>query len=171
MNKSLSQNYQGYFQNYISQVPEENLLDAFNKQTPIISSFLSSIPKSKNLFAYADGKWTIKEVLQHIIDTERIMSYRALAFARKEKNVLTGFDENEYAESSNGNNRTWQSLGNEFLIVRHSTHLLFNSLTEEMLVSEGRWDTNKLNVAGFGFITLGHFYHHKKIIEERYLGK
>ena len=106
-------------------MPEESLQDAFNKQTPFISSFLSSVPKDKYLYAYAEGKWTIKEILQHMIDTERIMAYRALAFARKEKANLPGFEENDYAANANANNRTWQSLGNEFLIVRQSTHLLF----------------------------------------------
>ena len=171
MEKSLALKYAGYFQRYAQQVPEENLQNAFNKQTPIISSFLSSIPKDKYMFAYAEGKWTIKEVLQHIIDTERIQAYRALSFARKEKASLPGFEEKDYAANSNANSRTWQSLGNEFLIVRQSTHLLFNSLTEEMLASEGTANNNLLSVETIGFIILGHFYHHKKIVEEIYLGK
>jgi hypothetical protein len=171
MSKSSLTNYPGFFQRYIEQVPEESLPDAFNKQTPFISSFLSSVPKDKYLYAYAEGKWTIKEVLQHIIDTERIMAYRALSFARKEKAALPGFEEKDYAANSNANNRTWQSLGNEFLIVRQSTHLLFNSLTEEMLASEGTANNNLLSVETIGFIILGHFYHHKKIVEEIYLDK
>jgi len=171
MTKKLTTNYPGFFQNYIQQVPEENLQEGFNKQTPFISSFLSSVPKDKYTFAYAEGKWTIKEVLQHMIDTERIMAYRALAFARGEKAMLPGFEEKEYAANSNANNRTWQSLGNEFLIVRQSTQLLFNSLTEEMLNAEGTANNNLLSVRAIGFIILGHFYHHKKIIEQLYLGK
>src|ERR1700744_4528813 len=94
LTRSLTTNYQGYFQRYIEQVPEESLQEAFNKQTPFISSFLSSVPKDKYTYAYAEGKWTIKEVLQHIIDTERIMAYRALAFSRGETAMLPGFDEN-----------------------------------------------------------------------------
>jgi hypothetical protein len=171
MTKTLTTNYPGFFQNYIQQVPEETLQDAFNKQTPFISSFLSSVPKDKYTFAYAEGKWTIKEVLQHMIDTERIMAYRALAFARGEKAKLPGFEEKEYAANSNANNRTWQSLGNEFLIVRQSTQLLFNSLTEGMLDAEGTANNNLLSVRTIGFIILGHFYHHKKIVEQLYLGK
>jgi hypothetical protein len=171
MTKTLTTNYAGYFQRYIEQVPEESLQEAFNKQTPFISSFLSSVPKDKYTYAYAEGKWTIKEVLQHMIDTERIMAYRALAFSRGEAAHLPGFDEKEYAANSNANNRTWQSLGNEFLIVRQSTQLLFNSLTTEMLDAEGTANNNLLSVRAIGFIILGHFYHHKNVIEKLYLGK
>ena len=171
MTKSFAQKYPGFFEQYIKQVPEEDLQDAFNKQTPFISSFLSSIPKDKYMFAYGESKWTIKELLQHIIDTERIMAYRALSFARKEKTALPGFEQNDYAANSNANSRTWQSLGNEFLIVRQSTHLLFNSLTEEMLTSEGTANNTILSVGTIGFIILGHFYHHKKIVEDLYLSQ
>lgn len=171
MVKSSLINYPGFFQRYVEQVPEQELQDAFNKQTPFISSFLSSVPKDKYLYAYDEGKWTIKEVLQHIIDTERIMSYRALCFARKEKIALPGFEEADYAANSNANNRTWQSLGNEYLTVRQSTHLLFNSFTDEMLASEGTANNTLISVECIGFTLLGHFYHHKKIVEERYLGR
>jgi hypothetical protein len=163
--------YPGFFQSYIELVPEEDLADAFNKQTPVIRSFLSSISEEKSHIVYETGKWSIKEVLQHIIDAERIFSYRALCFARKEKAGLPGFEEKGYAANSNADHRSWQSLGNEFLIVRQSTHLLFNSFTDEMLESEGTANNYLINVASIGFLLLGHFYHHKKIVDERYLAK
>jgi hypothetical protein len=171
MPKPSATDYPGYFQRYITLVNEEDLTDAFNKQTPVIRSFLSSISEEKSNFAYEPGKWTLKEVLQHLIDAERIFSYRALCFSRKEKNNLPGFEENDYAANSSANLRSWQSLGNEYLIVRQSTHLLFNSFTKEMLASEGTANNNLLSVAGIGFLILGHFYHHKKVVDERYLGK
>jgi hypothetical protein len=168
MPKPSSTAYPGYFHNYIELVPEEDLADAFNKQTPIMRSFFSSISEEKSHFSYAPGKWTIKEILQHLIDAERIFSYRALSFARNEPQGLPGFEEKDYANNSNANSRSWQSLANEFLIVRQSTHSLFNSFTSEMLASEGTANNNLLNVSGIGFLTLGHFYHHKKIVEEKY---
>ncbi|HTC00231.1 MAG TPA: DinB family protein [Ferruginibacter sp.] len=161
--------YPGPFHKYIDQVPQEDLYDAFNVQLSIISIFLSSLSEEGSKYAYTADKWTIKEVLQHIIDTERIFSYRALCFSRGEKKILPGFEQNDYAGASNANSRTWHSLGNEFLILRQSTYLLFNSFTEDMLASEGISNSNTNTVAGWGYAIIGHFYHHKKVIEEKYL--
>ena len=169
MQKPSPVTYPGSFQQYISEVPETDLKDAFNLQLPVINSFLSSISEEESTHAYAAGKWTIKEVLQHIIDTERIFSYRALCFSRGEKKSLPGFDENDYILNGNVKNRTWHSLSNEFLIVRQSTHLLFNSFTDAMLLLDGNSNDMVNTTAGMGFIIIGHFYHHKKVIEEKYL--
>ncbi len=169
MPKPSPTSYPGYFQKYIDQVPEQELFTAFDKQLPVIGSFLSSITEEKSLYTYAEGKWTIKELLQHITDTERIFNYRALCFARGEKTSLPGFEENDYAAHSNANERTWQSLVDEFLAVRHSTELLYRSFTPGALSASGTANNNAITVASMGFIALGHFYHHKKVMEERYL--
>jgi len=169
MNKPSPNIYPGPFHAYIDQVPQADLYDAFTVQLPIINGFLSSITEEKAGYSYAVGKWTIKEVLQHIIDIERIFSYRALSFSRGEKNVLPGFEQDRYAAVSNANSRTWHSLGNEFLILRQSTQTLFNSFTEEMLANDGISNNNTNTVAGWGYAIIGHFYHHKKVIEEKYV--
>ena len=103
------------------------------------------------------------------IDTERIFNYRALAIARKDTVSLPGFDENLYADNSNANNRAWQDMVAEFLAVRSSTEFLYKSFTEEALAASGISNNNPVTVTSLGFITLGHFYHHKNVIEERYL--
>ena len=157
------------YQGYVDLVKEEDVLKAIRNNTRQFRKFLEKIPRKKIDYAYAEGKWTIKEVLQHIIDTERIFSYRALCFSRGEKKILPGFEQNDYAGASNANSRTWHSLGNEFLILRQSTYLLFNSFTEDMLASEGISNSNTNTVAGWGYAIIGHFYHHKKVIEEKYL--
>jgi hypothetical protein len=169
MPKPSPPSYPGYFQKYIDQVPEQDLPAAFSNQLPVINSFLSSIPEERSTYAYAAGKWTIKELLQHIIDTERIFNYRALCFARKETASLPGFEENDYAANSNANSRSWQSLVEEFLAVRHATELMFSSFSDEALASSGTSNNNHVTAGSIGFITIGHFYHHKKIIEEKYL--
>lgn len=169
MQKPSSITYPGFFHQYINAVPESDLSDAFNVQLPVINSFLSSISEERSTYAYAAGKWTIKEILQHMIDTERIFSYRALCFSRKEEKMLPGFEQDDYVINATANDRTWHSLGNEFLIVRQSTHSLFNSFTDKMLTIDGHFNNMTNTTAGMGFIILGHFYHHKKIIEERYL--
>lgn len=169
MPKPLPETYFPYFKRYVDQVPEEDLATAFSNQLPVIKNFLTSITEEKSTSAYEPGKWTLKEVLQHITDTERIFNYRALAIARKETAPLPGFDENLYADNSNANSRAWQTLVAEFLAVRQSTQYLYDSFTEEMLASAGVASNNPLTVLSMGFTTLGHFYHHQKVMKERYL--
>ena len=168
MSKPSPTTYPPYFQKYIDLVPDEELLSGFVNQAVIIKNLLGSITEEKSVFAYAPGKWTLKDLLQHMIDTERIFCYRALCFARKEAFHLPGFDENEYAANASANNRTWQSLKEEFIAVRNATELLFKSFSEEELLRSGIANNILTSAVSMGFITLGHVYHHKKIIEERY---
>lgn len=169
MSKPSPTSYPGYFQRYIDQVPETELMQAFQQQTAGIEVFLNSISEEKANHAYAPGKWTIKELLQHIIDTERIFNYRALCFARGEKINLPGFEEDEYAANSHANGRTWGSLVQEFVTVRKGTIMLFESFDPAVLNNTGTANNNPTTVDSLGFITVGHFYHHKKILQERYL--
>jgi uncharacterized damage-inducible protein DinB len=168
MSKPSPTSHPEYFQKYIDQVPEDDILTGFANQSVVVKSLLESISEEKAHHAYAPGKWTLKDVLQHIIDTERIFAYRTLCFARNEKISLPGFDENEYAANTSANRRTWQSLSHEFTAVRHSTELLFRSFSAEELLRTGLANNKPTSVASMGFIILGHVYHHKKIIEERY---
>ena len=158
-----------YFQQYIDQVPETDLSPGFANQLPVIKQYLNGITEDQSKFAYAEGKWTMKEVLQHIIDTERIFCYRALCFARNETVSLPGFDENNYAANAFANNRTWQSLTEEWLAVRHATTALFESFSEAALNAGGISNNLPNTALACGFIILGHCYHHKKVMEERYL--
>ena len=167
--KPSPETYFPYFKKYVDQVPEEDLAAAFTNQLPIIKDLLNGITEERSTYAYAPGKWTLKELLQHMTDTERIFNYRALAIARKETAPLPGFDENTYADNSNANSRPWQTLVDEFLVVRQSTQFLYESFTDEMFASAGTASNNPVTVVSLGFTTLGHFYHHKKVMEERYL--
>jgi hypothetical protein len=169
MPKPVATDYPEYFGKYINQVTEEDLTEAFKNQFPKIDIFLRSIDEEKANYAYAPGKWTLKELLQHIIDGERIFNYRALCFARKETTSLPSFDENIYADNSNANARSWKSLSNELINVRRSTEDLFKSFTEEMLQQIGTANNNNISVRSLGFIIIGHVTHHIKIVEERYL--
>ena len=169
MPKPIAADYPEYFGRYMSQVSEEDLYEAFKIQFPKIESFLHSIDEEKANFAYAPGKWTLKELLQHVIDAERIFSYRALCFARKEATNLPSFDENLYADNSGANERSWKSLCNEFINVRRSTEDLFKSFTEEMLEQKGVANNKTTSVLSVGFIILGHVAHHIKIVKEKYM--
>lgn len=161
--------YKNYFENYTSLVAEQAVLDAFTNQSKALSDFFSSVSEEKSMYAYAEGKWTLKEMLQHIIDTERIFAYRALCIARRETATLPGFDENLYADNSSANKRTWAELTQEMKIVRESTLLLFGSFTDKMLSNTGNFSSASATPQTIGLIIIGHFYHHINIAKERYL--
>jgi hypothetical protein len=158
-----------FFHNYISQVPENDLMDAFNAETPVFTRFLESIPTEKHNHRYADGKWTVTEVLQHIIDAERIFAYRALRFARKDQTSLPGFDENLYAANAKANRRDWEGLVGEFKVVRMSSEYMFASFDKEQLEASGSANNSSVYVLGIGFLLIGHSLHHMNVIKERYL--
>jgi len=158
-----------FYHNYINHVTEDELAEAFDKESASLVRFLDAIPADRYDYRYADGKWTIKEVLQHIIDAERIFAYRALRFARKDATPLPGFDENLFAASAKADTRRWDKLVEEFKVVRRSSELLFNSFDEEQLQSNGISSNTPNYVLGLGFILIGHAMHHQKVIKERYL--
>ncbi len=161
--------YKNYFENYTSLVAEEKLPQAFIAQQAAFNNFLDNVTEDQSTFFYAPGKWSLKEMLQHMIDTERIFAYRALCIARQETATLPGFDENLYAENSAANKRTWADLVHEMKIVRESTLLLFGSFTETMLSHTGNFSSASAAPHTIGLIIIGHFYHHINIAEERYL--
>jgi len=158
-----------FYHNYISYVPGDDLVEAFHSQTPAFIQFIESIPPDKYDYRYADGKWTVKEVLQHIIDAERIFSYRALRFARKDPTFLPGFDENAFADNAEAGKRDWNNLVEEFKSVRMSTEYLFASFDDDQLNAAGTSNNNSIYVLGIGFIVIGHSMHHVKVLKERYL--
>jgi len=158
-----------WYHNYISQVPDEELTDAFDKQSASFIRFLETIPAEKYDYRHAEDKWTMKEVLQHIIDAERVFGYRALRFARKDSTPLPGFDENLFAANAKADKRTWDKLVEEFKVVRRSSELLFQSFDDEQLQSAGISSNSSNYVLAVGFIIIGHAMHHQKIIKERYL--
>ena len=169
MSKPTEGTFPPYFATYINKVMEDNIAGAFKNQQAVVKDFFDSISEEKSSYAYAPGKWTLKEMLQHIIDGERIFAYRALSIARKETQSLPGFDENEYADNSNANNRTWKSLVEEMRLVRKTTELLFENFSEDILNQSGISNNNAVTVNAIGFITVGHVYHHVGVIKDRYL--
>ena len=161
--------YKNYFENYTSLVPEKDAVSALKKQIQALSEFFNSVSDEKAMYAYAEGKWTMKEMLQHMIDTERIFAFRALVISRKETVKLPGFDENIYATNSLANRRTWAELAHEMKIVREATILLFKSFTDDMLKTLGNFSAATATVNTIGSIIVGHFCHHVNITNDRYL--
>ena len=168
--KSRAGNYPENFQRYVDEVKEDDLKAALQNQMPAAEIFFQSISEELSKRKYAEGKWTIKEVLQHVIDAERIFAYRALAFARRDTNTLPPFDENEYAVNSNANDRSWLDLVAEFSSVRKSTMFLYNSFSGEAMNAIGKASDYTIGVSTLGFVIAGHVNHHIRIIQERYIG-
>jgi hypothetical protein len=158
-----------FYHNYVNQVPGDELMSAFKKESPAFISFIENIPVDKYDHRYADGKWTIRELLQHIIDAERIFCYRALRFARKDTTPLPGFDENQFAETARADRRKWDGLVEEFKAVRKASEYLFGSFDDDQLNAAGISNKHSIPVLALGYIIVGHSIHHRKIIEERYL--
>jgi len=168
--KNKKASYPQNFQTYVDAVKEDDLNKALNNQMPAAEVFFQSIDEELSKRKYAEGKWTIKELLQHVIDAERVFQYRALCFARKEANTLPSFDENDYASNSNANDRKWSDLISEFSSVRKSTEYLYNSFNMEALQAVGKASNYSMDVTTLGFVIVGHVNHHIRIIQERYIG-
>lgn len=161
--------YPVYYHSYISKVPEGNPMDLFSMSLKELLSSLAMVSDQQANESYAEGKWSIKEILQHLIDTERIFSFRALAFARGDQNEIQGYDHEAYAEKSNANQRTLKSLLEELKELRTSTQTLFQSFSSEMLQQSGIANGQKLKVEQLQYIIIGHEMHHLSIIEQKYL--
>lgn len=161
--------YLPYFQNYINQVGNVELIEGLEKGLIDIKTFYKSIPDSKLEYRYAEGKWTIKEVIVHLLDTERIFCYRALRFARKDKTPVSGFEQDDYVVNSESNARSIEDLMEEFMVLRKSTICLFKSFSQKSLLSKGLAGSGEVSVRALGFLIIGHEKHHCRIIEERYL--
>ena len=158
-----------YFARYISRVESDSLSQAMATYAKPLAEFYTNLPEAKAGYRYAPGKWTLKELLQHIVDTERIMSYRLLRISRGDTTPLASFDEDSYAAASNANARNFDSIKEEFLTVRKSTDLLIASLSEEQLALEGVASNLPVKANAVGYIIFGHMLHHKAVLEEKYL--
>lgn len=169
MIRPLPTEYPAYFKHYIDLVKNDDVIQELKSQIAEMRQFLAGIPTEKENFVYAPGKWTIKELIGHIIDTERIMAYRALCFARKDKTNLPGFDQNAFVENANFNARTLKDLAYEFTLVRESNLLLFKHFTEEAIGQIGNSNGKELSVRAIIFMIAGHTIHHINIIKTNYL--
>jgi uncharacterized damage-inducible protein DinB len=170
INKPAEGEFAPYTIMYIGLLPDDGrVLWHLQENLDSTSRFISSLSEEKLAHRYAEGKWTIKEILAHIIDDERIFTYRALRFARNDKTELPGFDQDDFARYSGANERSVADLLAEFATVRHSTIALFNSFTDEALLRSGVASGNIMSVRAAAYHIAGHELRHINIIKERYL--
>ncbi len=161
--------YAAFFSGYIALVPEGDIVDLLRKQFEKTSSWLSTIPAAKGDYAYAPEKWTVKEVVGHLADSERIFSYRALRIARGDTTPLAGFDEKKYVPSGLFGQRTMESLLAEFSSVRAATLSLLDGLPDAGWTRMGTANNAAISVRALVCAIAGHELHHAKILRERYL--
>ncbi|WP_323756572.1 DinB family protein [Roseivirga sp.] len=161
--------YNPFYQTYISQLEGHNVLERINEQKAEMTALFNSISEEKSNTAYAEGKWTIKEVLNHINDVERIFTYRALAIARGDKQSLPGMDQDSYQAAATNPSRPLTSYLAEFEAIRSASILFFENLREDETMKEGTASGNKVTVRALAAMTVGHAAHHIQIIKERYL--
>ena len=158
-----------FYKTYLNALQENDLQEALANNTRRFRKLLKQIPHKKINYAYAEGKWTIKELLQHIIDSERVFIYRALTFARHDPAPLPGFDENNWAIAAKAPKRKWNDLVEEFKSLRSANELFLLSLDDDQLLQSGSANNNHISVAGLAFVCAGHVAHHMRVIKERYL--
>jgi hypothetical protein len=168
MHRPQPEEFAVFYQKYIDMVGDD-VINELGAQSSFFGEFLNTIPKEKENYAYAEDKWTVKEVVGHVIDTERIMTYRLTCFARKDEKEIPGFDENAYVTNAHFNDRSIDSLAKEFESLRSANMFLFRSLSEAELNRKGIANGNPVSVRALLFVIAGHLKHHCKIIIERYL--
>lgn len=161
--------YAPFYKPYVDALGEVNLFDILEDSLELTLKLLADLPEEKLTYRYARKKWTIKELLQHIIDAERVLSYRALRFSRNDATDLQGFDEDWYVANSNGNERDFSDILEEFMLVRKSSIALFKSFEDKMTPMIGTANGSEMSVRALGFVIAGHHMHHLKIIQEKYL--
>jgi hypothetical protein len=168
INELKKSDYPEYYQQYTSLLPDLELMELLQSQKEAMVSLFNSTEDLDLHFTYAEGKWTIAELLQHMLDTERIFQYRALCISRKDLASLPGFDQDKYVSTSKANERSLAEFIDEYKAVRDSTIFMFKSFSEEMMKSVGLSNGQDLSTAAAGFIIAGHEKHHLKLFNLKY---
>jgi len=163
------EDYHPFYQPYIATLGDVELVEMLRRQLENFPLFISSIPKDKFHYTYSDGKWTVAQVLVHVLDTERVFQYRALRFARNDKTPLPGFDQDKFVMESDAENWNQQEVIENYRTIRKSTIALFEKFSDKTLKRAGIASDSPMSVAALGFICCGHQKHHRNVLRERYL--
>lgn len=161
--------YAEYYQKYIDLIKGDDIFRILVEQNMESQNVLNSFSEGKGNYKYAEGKWTVKEVVGHMMDVERIFAYRALCIARGEKQPLPGMDQNSYAAQGNFNKRQLFDLNYEYRLLRESNILLFGGFDKSVLQNRGTASGYEVTVLALMFMTAGHEKHHLNILLERYM--
>ncbi len=173
MYQPLANEYAPFYQEYIDLASAGNqpILRRLKSQLNTIDDFLADIPEKKYDFAYAEGKWTVKEVLSHLIDTERVMTYRAIRIARNDQTDLPGYDQDAIVANTNIDKYAYSDLVDELVMLRQANLFFFKSLTDEDMKIKGTANGHQVSAGALLFIIYGHIEHHFNVLKQLYLKK
>jgi len=166
--KPESSEYAVFYEKYVALVPHADILSGLEAQRLQMTQLLTACSERDGNFRYAPEKWSVKEVIGHLTDCERIFAYRALRIARGDATPLSGFEQDDYVRMAGSGRRQLQALAEEFSVVRNSSIALYRSLDDESWLRRGSANNNEISVRALAFITAGHELHHRRILEERY---
>jgi hypothetical protein len=158
-----------YYSRYVALVPDGDILAVLRRDRDEWQSLIAELSEAKGSHRYAEDKWSIRQVIGHVSDTERVFSYRAFRIARGDRTPLASFDQDEYVKTADSDRRTLSSLSSELLAVRESTLSLLTALPDEAWTRTGTASDNAVSVRALAYITAGHAQHHLKILREQYL--
>jgi hypothetical protein len=164
-----SSEYAPYYEKYVSRVPDGDIVGTLGKQLEETLALVRGIPEARGDYRYAEGKWSIKELLGHVIDSERVFAYRALRFGRGDTTPLPGYEQDDFVRGADFNKRSLSDLAEEFEYVRRSTMSLLASLEPSSWDRRGPANDNEVSVRGLAFIMAGHERHHVEVLKSRYL--
>lgn len=161
--------YDAAYEHYVSLVPEDRIVPVLEAQPAELEAMFANVAEERGTFAYAEGKWTTKELLGHLIDGERIFAYRALRISRGDKTPIEGFEQDGYIENAFANERSFRDLLHEFSIVREANVMMFDHLKKDAWARTGAANDVEISVRALAWIMAGHVRHHAAILNERYL--
>jgi hypothetical protein len=161
--------YDPYYEHYVSLVPEDDVKAVLAEQPAELDAIFANVVEKKGSFAYADGKWTVKELLGHLIDGERMFAYRVFRISRGDKTPIEGFEQDGYIENAYANQRSFSDLLREFTLLRQANMLFFDNLKDGDWTRTGTANEREISVRALATIMAGHIRHHMDILNERYL--
>lgn len=161
--------YARYYDGYVSLVEGEDVISALKKQMAETKELLAAISEEKAGFRYAEDKWSIKQLLGHLIDTERVFAYRALRISRADRTPLAGFEQNEYIANTDFDACCLSDLAEEFEMVRRANILMFQHMPADAWMRRGIASENEVTVRALAYMTAGHELHHLNVLKDRYL--
>lgn len=167
--RPLASEFEGFYETYINNIESADICGFLSSQYATHVSFYQSLTEDQWMYRYAEGKWSIKDVLNHIIDSERVFSYRAMRISRNDKTELPGFDQDVFVEHAHADKRSSESLITEYVQVRQASIALFSNMSDEACTIVGNASGFLFTPIGVSYMIAGHDHHHMKIIEERYM--
>lgn len=169
MYKPEKSEYDPYYEGYVSLVPEEEIIPVLDRQSEELQQALRPVPEERGMYAYGDGKWTIKELLGHIIDGERMFAYRVFRIGRGDQTPIEGFEQDGYIENAHSNRRSFSELLEEFDLLRRANMHFFKNLTNDAWIRTGTANGREISVRALAYIMAGHVRHHIVVLRSRYL--